>query len=112
MQNIGDPTTQQRKEPEFINGLIAKKPTEKAPDFIIANLSIKREELINYLQSKHDEWLNIDVKESRKGTYYAQLNDWKADPRKTNANQPQELVKDKDIPVVEDVKIENNQVPF
>ena len=64
-------------EKEFINGLIVKKPNEKAPDFAKASISIKREELIAYLQGKNEEWLNIDVKESKKGSWYCEVNNWR-----------------------------------
>lgn len=62
---------------EFINGLIVKKPHLKAPDFVKANLSIKRQDLIEWLQNKTDEWINIQIKESQKGTFYAQVDNWK-----------------------------------
>jgi hypothetical protein len=71
-------------EKEFINGLIAKKPSEKAPEFIKCNLSIKRADLIQYLQGKTEEWLNIDIKESKEGKYYAEINNWK--PQKQDHN--------------------------
>jgi hypothetical protein len=41
---------------EFPQGLIFKLPREKAPDFIKGSLSIKRAELIQWLNSKSDEW--------------------------------------------------------
>ena len=66
---------------EFISGLIVKKPHEKAPEFIIAKLSIKRDDLIKWLQGK-DEWVNADIKLSKKGSYYAQVDNWK--PKKQN----------------------------
>ena len=34
---------------EFIDGLFAKAPHPNAPDFIKANISIKREEMLNQL---------------------------------------------------------------
>ena len=48
---------------EFIDGLFAKAPHPNAPDFVKAKISIKREELINWLNNRSDEWVNIDVKE-------------------------------------------------
>ena len=53
---------------EFIDGLFAKAPHPNAPDFIKANISIKREEMLNWLSARSDEWINIDVKEARSGT--------------------------------------------
>ena len=46
---------------EFIDGLFAKAPHPNAPDFVKAKISIKREELINWLNNRSDEWVNIDV---------------------------------------------------
>lgn len=61
----------------FVNGLSAKKPGDKAPDYIIANLSIKRDDLIAFLQSQKGEWLNAVIKESKGGNWYIALDTWK-----------------------------------
>tara|TARA_B100000212_G_scaffold324966_1_gene286240 strand:+ start:118 stop:402 length:285 start_codon:yes stop_codon:yes gene_type:complete len=61
---------------EFIDGLFAKAPHPNAPDFIKANISIKREEMLNWLSSRSDEWINIDVKEARSGKWYAAVDNW------------------------------------
>lgn len=67
--------------PDFVDGLRAKKPNEKAPDFVKCNLSIKREELLAWLSSRNDEWINVQVKESGKtGKWYAEVDTW--EPRK------------------------------
>lgn len=63
-------------EVKFVDGLMVKKPHSNAPDFVKASLSIKREDLINWLQGQSGEWINVDVKESKKGSWYAQVNDW------------------------------------
>lgn len=62
---------------EFIDGLLAKPPRETAPDFIIGRLSIKREEMIEWLQARDDEWINADIKESRNGKWYVAVDPWK-----------------------------------
>lgn len=61
---------------KFVDGLITKKPHDKAPDFIKCNISIKRDELMQWLRNK-EEWVNIDIKESKNGKWYAEVNDWK-----------------------------------
>ena len=81
-------------ENEFIDGLMVKKPNEKAPEFVIAKLSIKREALIEWLQSKEGEWINADIKLSKKGSYYAQVDNWKQEP----SVQKEEEVKNTDVP--------------
>lgn len=65
------------KDAEFINGLIVKAPHENAPEYVKAKLSIKREELIAWLQSKDGEWINADIKVSQGRKYYAAVDDWK-----------------------------------
>ena len=62
---------------DFVDGLIAKKPGDNAPDFIKANVSIKRKELIDWLGSRDDDWVNVQIKESKGGKWYAQVDDWK-----------------------------------
>jgi len=65
---------------DFVNGLIIKAPSEKAPDFVKANISIKVEELGMWLREKHkagEEWVNIDVKESKGGKWYAAVSTFK-----------------------------------
>lgn len=62
---------------KFINGLIVKAPNENAPEYVKAKLSIKREELIAWLQSETGEWINADVKVSHGGKWYAAVDDWK-----------------------------------
>lgn len=49
---------------QYINGLIVKAPHERAPDYVKAKLSIKRAELIAWLQGQDGEWINADVKVS------------------------------------------------
>jgi hypothetical protein len=61
----------------FVNGLLAKKPRDTAPDWVKCNISIKREELIQFLTEQTDEWINVQVCESRGGKWYAEVDTWK-----------------------------------
>ena len=77
------------EEMEFPKGLMIKKPRDGAPDFVIASISIKREELIEWLSSKDGDWINLDVKEAKSGHWYSSVNTFK--PRqetKPGANVP------------------------
>jgi hypothetical protein len=57
----------------FADGLIAKKPHERAPDFVKANLSFKMKEFVEWGRTHHvDGWINIQVKESKGGKWYAE----------------------------------------
>jgi len=42
-------------EKQFVNGLFVFKPHEKAPAFIKANLSINRDEFVNWLQEQEPD---------------------------------------------------------
>ena len=64
-------------DPKFIDGLIVKAPNERAPEYVKAKLSIKRAELIAWLQSQTGDWINADVKVSQGGKGYAAVDDWK-----------------------------------
>ena len=73
------------EQKEFPQGIIFKLPNDKAPDFVKGKLSIKRLELIQYLQSKNDEWINYDLKVSKGGKAYIDIDEWKP----TQQEQPQ-----------------------
>jgi len=63
---------------EFVSGLYAYKPHEKAPDFIKASLSVRRTQFIEWLNSKSDEFVKIDILESKDKTkWYASINTYK-----------------------------------
>ena len=64
-------------EKEFVAGLYVKPPHEKAPDFVKFSISIKRADLGNWLRGKSDEWINLQVKESQNGKWYAEVDNWK-----------------------------------
>lgn len=86
---------------EFIEGLFVNKPHERAPDFIKCSISIKRSALISWLSQKTDDRINIDVKESKKGAWYASVNDFKPNKQdETAARQetPKPALDDSDIP--------------
>jgi lipopolysaccharide export LptBFGC system permease protein LptF len=61
---------------KFIDGLIVKAPNDRAPEYVKAKLSIKRAELIAWLQSQAGEWINADVKVSQQGKWYAAVDDF------------------------------------
>jgi len=62
---------------EFADGLIVKKPSDKAPDFVKFSISIKRKELIAWLSGKSDDWINLQVKEGKSGKWYSEVDNWK-----------------------------------
>jgi hypothetical protein len=50
---------------------------DRAPDFVKAKLSIKRQELIAWLEGQDGDWINADIKVSRGGKWYVAVDDWK-----------------------------------
>ena len=67
-------------EIQFVDGLIVKAPHENAPSFVKASISIKVADLGNWLRAKHkagEEWVNVDVKESKGGKWYAAVSTFK-----------------------------------
>ena len=93
------------KEVEFVDGLIVKAPRDGAPDFVKASISIKREDLIAWLAARSDDWVNVQVKESRGGKWYAAVDTWKpkepkddAPPRKTTSRADPAPFEDDEIP--------------
>ena len=61
----------------FVNGLVAKKPRDTAPDWVKCNLSVKRNDLAAWLAEQAGDWINIQVCESRNGKWYAEVDNWK-----------------------------------
>lgn len=76
-------------EKEFVDGLIAKKPRDGAPDFVKCGISMKRAELIAWLSNRNDDWINLDVKESgNSGKWYAEVDNWKPNQGGQSSSQP------------------------
>jgi hypothetical protein len=75
---------------QYINGLIVKAPNEKAPEYVKAKLSIKREELIAWLQGQSGEWINADVKVSQNGKWYAAVDAWKPNSDRQESSAPRQ----------------------
>ena len=87
---------------EFIDGFFAKAPHHNAPDFVKVKVSIKREELLSWLSTRTDEWINIDVKEARSGKWYASVDNWQPNAAATSepdqtAGTPQPQMPEEDF---------------
>ena len=80
-----------QEEIEFVDGLIVKAPHQNAPTFVKASISIKVEDLGKWLRAKFkagDEWVNIDVKESKGGKWYAAVSNFKPKPKAEQQQKP------------------------
>lgn len=97
---------------EFVEGLIVKAPNPKAPDFVKADISIQPAKLAEWLKAHADEeWVNVDVKESRGGKWYAAVNAYKrdAEPQERRPRQP----RGQGTPAqVENGGVEDSEIPF
>ena len=72
-------------EVEFVAGMIVKPPRQGAPDYVIGSISIKTDEFVAWLKEQlkdKPEWINIDIKASKGGKWYAQKNTWKPEDKK------------------------------
>ncbi len=92
-------------ETEFPDGLIVKAPRDGAPEYVKAAISIKRLELIAWLEGRSDEWVNLDVKEAKSGKWYAAVNAYKkegkpakAAPARTGQRAPKSMDDLDDVP--------------
>lgn len=75
-------------ETEFVDGLVAQEPREGAPDFIKGKLWIKRKELVAWLQARSDDSINVDIKVSKGGKWYASVDSWKPNSEGQGKSEP------------------------
>jgi len=97
----------------FVDGLRFEEPAETAPDFIKGRISIKADELIAFCQKHKNEkgWLNVDLKESKGGKKYFELNTWKPKTQQMASNPITELPKI-EYPTAEAEGIRPEDTPF
>lgn len=79
--------------PIFPDGLIVREPSSTAPDFVKCTVFVNVEQFHKWANNQKENisekgWLAFNIKESKKGGYYAQLDTWK--PQKQS-----DTVKDK-----------------
>jgi hypothetical protein len=89
-------------EIQFVDGLIVKCPKTNAPSFVKASISIKVADLSKWLAQQEGEWVNVDVKESKSGKWYAAVNTFKPKGQEPAKESPKPTGKagdmDDDIP--------------
>ena len=74
---------------EFPGGIFPKAPSPNAPDFVKGKIKIKIDEAIAFLETKRDSglvWIDLDVKESRSGKWYASVDAWQDDKSRSTAS--------------------------
>lgn len=67
---------QDKKDPIFADGFSFKR-RDDAPDFVVGRLSMKVEDAIEFM-TQHEKrgWVNIDIKYSKSGKAYCELDQY------------------------------------
>jgi hypothetical protein len=61
----------------FVDGMIIKKKPN-APQFVKCSLSFKCKDFTEFMRKHHNKgWLNVDLKVSKGGKLYAEVDTWK-----------------------------------
>lgn len=76
-------------EKVFVNGIRVFKPRDNAPDFVIADLVIKRDDLIDFLKTQNYEFKAV-IKKGNKG-YYMEVNTYGQQNIQADAAKQQSL---------------------
>ena len=75
----------------FADGFIFKRK-DSAPEFVIGELSIKIDDAIPFLnQHQKKGWVNLDVKLSKGGKYYLELDTFVPKPRQEATQEKDDL---------------------
>ena len=86
----------EKTEKVFADGFIFKRQ-ENAPEFVVGSMSIKVDEAMAFLaQNESKGWVNLNVKQSKGGKYYMELDTWK--PKPTKKDDVFEESDDEDVP--------------
>jgi hypothetical protein len=77
------------KEKIFADGMMFKRPREGAPDFVKGAISVKVDSFTEFIK-KHNKnnWVNLDLKESKEGKLYLELNTWEKSEQKSLGSVP------------------------
>ena len=82
----------------FADGFVFKR-NEKAPDFVVGNISVKVEEAVAFLkQHTKNGWVNLQVKNSQGGKYYMELDTFEPKAQQQAPAQQPEPVNDGTLP--------------
>ena len=91
----------------FVDGMIVKR-SEKAPDYVLCNLSIKVDELYAWCREHENKgWVNVQCLVSKAGKPYACLDTWEPNRQQVHddgmaqakqAAAPEPDFEDSDIP--------------
>ena len=97
----------EKKEVLFADGIYFKR-NENAPEFVVGKVKFKVDEAIKTLKEfQSDGWLSVDIKQSKSGNYYVEVDTWKPEGgfKKKKNETP---VTENDTPVTETTE----ELPF
>lgn len=70
----------------FAEGFSFKR-NEKAPDFVVGKVSAKVDDAITFLKTRQKNgWVNMDIKLSKGGKYYMELDTWVSENNEAQAS--------------------------
>jgi len=98
---------------EFTKGFYQKQPHPNVPDFVKSTVRLKLTDAIVTLEDKQaegSEWLDLDVKGSRGGKWYASVNTWQGSDRPSSSDLPEFKNDPPGPPIDNEYKID--EVPF
>ena len=72
----------------FAEGFYYDDPHEKAPDFVLGNISVQVAKAVAFLQQHTNEkgYVNLTVKRGKGGKPYVQLDTWRPMPKQEGEN--------------------------
>lgn len=67
----------------FAKGIFYKR-RDGAPDFVIGNLSVKKEDFVDFVNQHagQDGWLNLNILKSQSGKPYIEVDTWQPNTQK------------------------------
>jgi len=97
-------------------GVYGKMPHEKAPDFVLGQLSFKVEDFILFLNEHKNEkgYVNLDLLKGKDGKINTVLNEWKPENKQEETPVQSAPVKRKveDAVVIPDKNTDDGKLPF
>lgn len=71
----------EKQEKQFAKGFIFKR-NDNAPEWAVGKLSIKAQEAIQFINEKNNGgWVNLEIKKSKEGKFYIELDTYEAKPK-------------------------------
>ena len=76
-------------EAVFMQGIFVKDPHANAPDFVLAKVSFKVEDVCEFLRANANDagYVNSALKRGQSGKMYLELDTWKPDPSRQGGDR-------------------------